>query len=196
MLAAEGRFDLAVSGSSGGRRLGGDERAEALRALAKAYQQAGRLEDAIATYRTAVADEPTTGMARFELASLLWNRDRDAEARTLFSQIVAQTPRHPKYDTARYALGRIAEQDGRTDEAVEQFRLLADEGGDSDLAREARWRLAWIPYRRGDLVAAGEAFVALGAGSEKDRIASMYWRGRILARRARRRRARSSSPPC
>jgi len=184
LLATEGRFELAarrlvaaVAGSEG------DERAEALRALAKAYQQAGHLEEAIATYRTAVAAEPTTGMARFELASLLWNRDRDAEARALFTQILAQTPRHPKCDTARYALARIAEQDGRTDEAVAQFRRLADDGGDGDLAREARWRLAWMPYRRGDLVAAGEAFVTLGAGSDKDHVASLYWRGRILARR-------------
>lgn len=184
LLAAEGRSELAlrrleaaVAASSGG------ERSEALRSLAKTYQQAGRLEDAIATYRLAVAAEPTAGMARFDLATLLWNRDRDAEARTLFTQVLAETPRHPKYDTACYALARIAEQDGRIDEAVTQFRRLASDGGDSDLAREARWRLAWMPYRRGDLIAAGEAFDALGAGSDKDRIASLYWRGRILARR-------------
>jgi soluble lytic murein transglycosylase-like protein/tetratricopeptide (TPR) repeat protein len=183
LLVAEDRLDLAVQrleaavgSSEGGARI------DALRALAKAQQQAGRIEEAIATYRRAIATEPT-GMARFELASLLWNRDRDAEARALFTQIVGQTPRHPKYDTARYALGRIAEQDGRIDEAVAQFQHLATEGGDGDLARESRWRLAWIPYRRGDLVAAGEAFAALGAGSDKDRVASFYWRGRILARR-------------
>lgn len=161
----------------------GADRVEALRALAKVRQQDGRLEDALAAYRRAVALAPTGNLARFDLASLLWNRDRDVEARTLFTQILAETPRHPKYETARYALGRIAEQDGRSDEAVAQFRSLAAEGGDGDLAREARWRLAWMPYRRGDLVAAGEAFEALGNGSEKDRVASAYWRGRVLAQR-------------
>jgi soluble lytic murein transglycosylase len=184
LLASEGRFEPAI------RRLetavtaaAGNERIEALRALAKTYQQGGRIEDAIATYRVAITAEPPGGMARFDLATLLWNRDRDSEAHALFSQILAETPRHPKYTTARYALARIAEQDGRIDEAVAHFRRLADEGGDADLAREARWRLAWIPYRRGDLVAAEDAFGALGAGSDKDRVASMYWRGRILARR-------------
>jgi soluble lytic murein transglycosylase len=40
-----------------------------------------------------------------------------------------------------------------------------------------------MPYRRGDLPAADEAFAALGSGSEKDRVAAAYWRGRVLARR-------------
>lgn len=183
LLMAENRPDLAVQRLESAAATGGAGRIEALRALAKAYQQADRLEDAITTYRTAVAAGPTASLARFELANLLWNRDRDAEARILFTQIIDQTPPHPKYDTARYALGRIAEQDGRTDEAVTQLRRLAAGGGDGDLAREARWRLAWIPYRQSDFVAAGDAFTALGAGSEQDRVASLYWRGRILARR-------------
>jgi soluble lytic murein transglycosylase len=185
LLVAEGRFDLAAHRLESAAATTGSDRVEVLRALAKAYQQADRLEDAIATYRTAVAAGPQTSLARFDLASLLWNRDRDAEARTLFTHILGQTPRHPQHDTARYALGRIAEQDGRTDEAVTQFRRLAAGGDDSDLAREARWRLAWMPYCQGDLVAASEAFAALGAGSDKDRVASWYWRGRILARRGR-----------
>ncbi|MEO6026963.1 MAG: transglycosylase SLT domain-containing protein [Candidatus Binatia bacterium] len=184
LLAAEDRTALAIERLQAAiAATTGAERIDALRALAKTYQQSGRLEDAFATYRTAVAAGPTSSMARFELASLLWNRDRDAEAKTLFTQIVAETPRHAKYDTARYALGRIAEQDGRADEAVAQFHRLAEEGGEGDLAREARWRLAWMPYRRGDLGAAEQAFVALGAGSSKDVVAAQYWRGRVLARR-------------
>ncbi len=184
LLASEQRTELAVTRLEAAAAPTGD-RIEALRALAKVYQQSGRLEDAILTYRRAVALAPTGNLARFELASLLWNRDRDAEARALFTEIVAESPRHPKYETARYALGRIAEQDGRTDEAIDHFRRLAGEGGDGDLAREARWRLAWMPYRRGDLVAAREAFEALGTGSDKDRVASMYWQGRVLARQGR-----------
>lgn len=181
VLAAEGRADLAIArlevaaqGSSGA------ERVDALEALAKAERQTGRLDDAIATYRRAMDLTPIGGMARFELATLYWNRDRDAEARTLFARIAAETPRHPKHDSARYALARIAEQEGRTDEAVAQLRILSV--GEGDLAREARWRLAWMPYRRGELAAAAEAFAALGAGDEKDRVAAAYWRGRVLAR--------------
>ena len=183
LLATEGRTDRAIEILRSTAATTGADRIEALRSLAKVYQSAGRLEDAFATYRTAVAAGPTASMARFELASLLWNRDRDAEAATLFTQILAETPRHAKYETARYALARIAEQDGRLDEAVAQYRRVAEEGGQSDLAREARWRLAWMAYRRGDLVAAEAGFVALGAGSDKDRVASRYWRGRVLEQR-------------
>lgn len=184
LLAAEGRGDLAVlrleaaiAGTAGA------ERVESLRALAKVHQQAGRVDEAVAVYRRAGAMDPAGGMARFELASLLWNRDRDAEARTLFTQMLAETPRHPRYATALYALARIAEQDGRSAEAVTLFRRLAATDGDGDLAREARWRLAWMPYRRGDLPAAEDAFAELGAASEKDRVASLYWRARTLAGR-------------
>jgi soluble lytic murein transglycosylase len=184
LLAAEGRSDQAIERLRAAvQSTAGAERIEALRALAKAHQRAGRLEDAIATYRTAVAAGPTSSMARFELATLLWNKDRDAEAAVLFTQILAQTPRHPKHETARYALARIAEQSGRTDEAVAQYRRVANEGGGSELAREARWRLAWMAYRSGDLAAAEAGFVALGAGSDKDRVGARYWRGRVLAER-------------
>lgn len=161
----------------------GADRVEALRALAKALQSSGRLEDALATYRSAVAAGPTASLARFELATVLWNRDRDAEAKTLFTEILVESPRHPKYETAQYALARIAEGDGRTDEAVVLYRRLAAEGGESDLARDARWRLAWIPYQQGDLAAADAGFAALGAGSAKDRAAGFYWRARVAARR-------------
>ena len=191
LMLAEGRL-LVIEGDADGatayfrtaaERGAGADRIEALRALAKALQSAGRLEDALATYRSAVAAGPTASLARFELATLLWNRDRDAEAETLFTQILAESPRHAKYETAQYALARIAEGDGRTDEAVALFQRLAAEGGESDLARDARWRLAWIPYQRGDLAAADAGFAALGAGSTKDRPASYYWRARVAARR-------------
>ena len=76
----------------------------------------GRLEDAIATYRTRVAAEPPGGMARFELATLaLEPRSRRRGARRSSRRSSRETPPHPKRDTARYALGRIAEQEGRTE---------------------------------------------------------------------------------
>lgn len=183
LLAAEARLDLAARRLATAAEAPGDDRVEALRALAKVEQQAGRLDDAIAAYQRAVDIAPTGNLARFDLASLYWNRDRDADARALFLQIVAETPRHPKYDTARYALGRIAEQRGQSSEATTQFRSLA--AGEGDLAREARWRLAWMPYRRGDFVEAERAFEDLGAADEKDRAAASYWRGRVLALQGR-----------
>jgi soluble lytic murein transglycosylase len=180
VLATEDRIDVAITRLQAAvTRSSSTQRGDALRALARVYRQAGRLEDALATYRTAVEAEPPGGMAAFDLASLLWNRDRDDEARTLFQQIVDQTAPHPKYDTARYALGRIAEQDGRLDEAAVHYRRLVADGSEGDLVREARWRLAWMPYRQGDLATATDAFMALGEASANDRPASLYWRGRI-----------------
>ena len=183
LLAAEGRLDEAAHRLEAAAEAPGIDRIEALRALAKVHQRSGRLEDAFATYRRAVSLAPAGNLARFELATLYWNRDRDTDARPLFLAIVAETPRHPKYETALYALGRIAEQHGQTDEATAHFENLA--AGEGDLAREARWRLAWMPYRRGDLGAAERAFDALASADEKDRAAAAYWRGRVLTRMGR-----------
>src|SRR6185369_10662216 len=94
LLASEGRLELAAARLDAAASAPGGDRVEALRALAKVRQQDGRLEDALATYRRAVSLAPTGNLARFDLASLLWNRDRDVEARTLFTQIVAETPPH------------------------------------------------------------------------------------------------------
>ena len=172
MLASEGRLDLAMRAprSRHGRaRRAVPSAVEASRALAKAHQQAGRLDDALATYRRAVAARAgdRDGALR-PRDPALESRSRRRGAHALHADRSRETPRHPQATTtARYALGRIAEQDGRSDEAVAHFRRLAADGGDGDLAREARWRLAWMPYRRGDLAAAGEAFAALGNGSDE-----------------------------
>jgi soluble lytic murein transglycosylase len=193
-LTAERRFEEAEA------RLGAaaaapepQVRSDALRALARLRQRQDRIDDAIATYRLAVAVEPPPGGdARFELARLLWNRDRDAEARTLFDKLLRERCRHPERDTARYALGRIAEDDGRPDFALKHYRLLVTHGTDPALKREARWRLAWVPYRLGRYGDAAAAFAATAGISPPDRAGAYYWQARAHERDGERAAARDA----
>ncbi len=161
-----------------------DTRAQALRALARVRQRQGRLEDAIETFRRAADAEPPPAVgARYELATLLWNRDRDAEAAPIFERIVREAPHHPKADDARYALARIAEHAGRTRDATRLYREVAARASSVALVRDARWRIAWSAYQEGRLDDAVGGFRELAARSPLDRAAGLYWEGRARVRR-------------
>src|SRR6266404_2589457 len=108
-LLSEGRLDAAAARLEAASAAGVDrsDRGAALRALARVRQRQGRLDDAIDTYRTAAETEPAPAvLARYDLATLLWNHDRDADAAALFTTIVREAPRSAKADDAHYALGR------------------------------------------------------------------------------------------
>jgi len=186
LLADEDRLDLAAERLAAAATTGErSERASALRTLARVREKQGRLDDAIATYREAADVEPAPGgTARFELATLLWNRDRDDEARELFRRMLDESPAHPKRDTARYALGRIAERAGDQVQATAEYRRLIATGRDPELVREARWRIAWSLYRAGDDTSAAEAFAAIARTRGSDEAAGLYWEARTRARGA------------
>jgi soluble lytic murein transglycosylase len=185
LLLAEGQLESAAERLE--RASGAADpstRAAALRTLAKTRKQQGRIDDAILVYRSAAeAEPPPGGTAWYELATLLWNRDRDDEAEALFSRLLREAPRHPKRDSARYALGRIAEQAGNRSEAAAHYRRLVASGTDSDLVREASWRIAWGAYRAGADAAAIEAFAALAHPGGADESAGLYWLARMRATR-------------
>jgi len=185
LLLAEGRLDLAAVrlGQAATAAVTPPARAAALRALARVRARQERIDEAIATYGDAAAAEPSPGGdARFELATLLWNRDRDAEADRLFRSLLREAPLHPKRDTARYALGRIAEQAGNQAEANAHYRRLIATGTDAELIRESRWRIAWATYRSAQLGTAVDAFARL-AREGVEQTPALYWLGRARERR-------------
>ena len=185
-LVREGRLDDAVARLETAARTAADasQRAAALRELARARQRQGRLADAIESYRAAAAVEPAPAvLARYELATLLWNRDRDSEAAALFTRVLRDAPGSGKADGARYALGRIAEQTGRAADAAAEYRRLIASGSDAALVREARWRIAWQAYDGGRLVDAIAAFANVAAASPADHAGALYWQGRTRERR-------------
>ncbi len=185
-LLREGRFEEAAIRLETAAHTAPErgDRAAALRALARVRQRQNRLEDAIDTYRAAADVEPPPSvLARYDLATLLWNRDRDAEAAALFSAVVRVAPRTSKTDGARYALGRIAEHAGRRAEAAAEYRRLITSGSDAALVREARWRIAWQTYDEEHFDGAVTAFANVAAASPLDRAGALYWQGRARARR-------------
>jgi peptidoglycan lytic transglycosylase len=162
------------------------ERPQLLRLRADAELGGGQTELGLATLQDIVRQYPASAAApeaQWRYASLLWNRDRNDEARAAFLEFRRRYPGHPRMPGVIYALARIAQGDGQSDEAVALYTALAESYATDDLAHEARWRIGWIYYQDGrsrDAAAAFErAARTAGGGPAAD---AEYWRARALER--------------
>lgn len=162
------------------------QQAPVLRQLAEAQRGADRLDDAVATLRTLVRQAPQSDAAaeaQYRLAALLWNRDRNREARREFEAYLAAYRGRARSAEVLYALARIAQGEGNDAAAIAGYRRLIDAHPGSLQAREARWRIGWIDYRAGNWRDAARAFAAAaqgrGAAAAPDAV---YWQARSLER--------------
>ena len=135
--------------------------AEALTLLADTYKKQGKREDAIRVWQEIAArySDSTAGVvALSRCATQVWNADRNDEALQLFERITQQYPRHSQAADAWYAIGRIHQERKADVQATAAFERLATLFPGSQLAREGRWRQAWMAYRREDFADAGQRF--------------------------------------
>lgn len=122
--------------------------------LATALREAGRLEEAEAHYRRALAISPHYAAAHSNLGALLRATGRVEEAISHYREALRLQPDHP---TARYNLGNALLAEGRPLEAAEQFRQVVAEQPDSV---EAHNNLGVALATAGQLEAAARAFRA------------------------------------
>jgi peptidoglycan lytic transglycosylase len=158
---------------------------EALTLLADTYKKQGKREDAIRVWQEIAArySDSTAGVvALFRCATQLWNADRNDEALQLFERITQQYPRHSQAADAWYAIGRIHQERKADAQATAAFERLATLFPGSQLAREGRWRQAWMAYRRGDFADAGRRFAALARSADgtAEGESALYWQARTL----------------
>lgn len=160
------------------------DRPALLRRRAEAELGAGDTEAGLFTLQEIVRQYPNSSAApeaQFRYASLLWNRDRNDEARVAFVELRERYPGHPRLPEALYALARIAQSEGDPNDAVAAYSELARAYPSSNLAREARWRIGWIYYQQGRWRDAAAAFEHVGAASGSSTAADAdYWRARAL----------------
>lgn len=159
-----------------------DLRPQALRRHADALFGMGEDERAFAKLWEIVEKHGRTADAPLVLhriATLLWNRDRDAAAKRAFERYLSAFPLHAKAVDARYALARIEASAGRLDEARRAYQALSRAYPQHPLANESRWRLGWLEYRRGEWWEAAKAFAELAERTNgREHEAAMYWRAR------------------
>jgi len=164
----------------------GIEPTQVLRIMADALLGLGETERALVVLRELAErypDSPAAPEAWCRRGTILWNRDRDAEALEAFEEC----RRYPQYEGAAdalYAIGRIHQQAGRTTEAIAAYHELASRYPSTKLAGEAQWRIGWIQYQAGSWTTAATTFGDL-VDDEQLRDAATYWEGRALQRAGR-----------
>lgn len=164
----------------------GPQRAEVLRLRADAELGAGDVDVALATLDEVVRLSPRSPIgaeAQYRAATLLWNRDRNEEARAAFAGLAEQLPNDPHMPDVLYALARIAQSDGRDEDAITLYTRVAESYPASGVAHDARWRVGWIHYQRGRYGEAAAAFARSAAGAGPAAAPdAYYWQARAVER--------------
>ncbi|MGE0823921.1 MAG: transglycosylase SLT domain-containing protein [Candidatus Binatia bacterium] len=156
---------------------------EVLSILASTYKSQRRTTDAIRVWQEIADRYPDTNIgatALFRVATLLWNADRNDEALKIFQRITQQSPRRPRVADSWYAIGRIYQGRGADAQALAAYERLISLFPRSQLAREGRWRQAWIAYRNKDFAVAEQRFAALARSGAKtiEGESALYWQAR------------------
>ena len=90
--------------------------------LGSAFFQRGYYDEAAASFRTALRDDPSSAEAHYGLGSAYLKQEKNAEARASFEQAVKLTANYPDtLPSALNNLGLLATREGRTGEAVGYF---------------------------------------------------------------------------
>ena len=99
------------------------------------FFQRGYLDQAESSFRIALRDDPTSAEALYGIGSICLNRQRNAEAREIFTRAVKLSAAYP--DTLPNAwnnLGILSTREGRMDEAVDYFQRALQLSPDHQIA--------------------------------------------------------------
>ncbi len=129
-------------------------------AQADAAREAGNLDEAIALYQKGVAQRPRWDEGWWYLATLLYERDRYAEAVPAFKRVAAL---RPKAGAPLALLGLCEYRLSQYDEAFIHLQQSKQLGLDNnpDLLRVARFHEATLQLLRGDFETAQRLFTGL-----------------------------------
>jgi predicted O-linked N-acetylglucosamine transferase (SPINDLY family) len=143
------------------RSIASEKTRGAYRNLGLALQIDGRLDDAVAAYRSARDLEPQNPQARLELGDVLRAAGRAAEALTELRAAIDITP---GFAEAHHALGGVLSELGREAEAQAAYGVALDLKPDF---AQAQLNLATLLHQRRRLEAAHDAYAA-GLALEPD----------------------------
>ncbi len=163
------------------------ERPRYLFGLARAYLAHRRRQEAIPHLTEIVRQypkSPEASGALYRWAWILWNRNENERALSLFKQLIEHYPNNSFLETAHLASGRIYESLGKQDEAIASYKATARKFRDGRTWEEAQWRLAWIYYLSGYWNAAYTTFKSIAAkkGEGRFQTAALYWQARSTAK--------------
>lgn len=143
---AEGHLRSVLEGGDGGRA------ADAARRLGALYLASGRHDDALSVYRrlqSIAGNNPRLRAdALYGQSMALLNLGQTREAESLLTDALQAAPDDPSAIPAMLGLARIHEQQGRADQAAQQYRQVVERSRD-EVGAEALYRLGNLLLERG-----------------------------------------------
>lgn len=152
----------------------------------KRYDQAREVFQQLAEERAPEAGEAAVWLARVLL------RQGDGERLLAIPQTLPTLSLSAEQKAAILLFaGTWLEEQGQSDQALQRYRLVAQNGDVSGQRSEALWRIGWIHYRTGRFGEAVAAFQEVGNGKEDPQFAPqvLYWMARALEQQRDRRAA-------
>ncbi len=125
--------------------------------------------------------------ARYRIGLVDWNRDRNGDAVASLAMVAKSSRSVALVRSSLLILGRIAEEEGRFQDALTYYRSALRKGGSETFRRDLRWRSAWLLYRMG---ADAEATLRLKEAQQKTpkRLRDgrfLFWQAKIADRGGR-----------
>ncbi len=159
-------------------------------ALGRAHRKARSYADAMEALRPVVegCDDPAVRVkALFLLAGATSNTGDKDGAIALYRRLARDYPRNALADDALFSAADLLLRAGRDAEAREALAGIVRDHAGGDYWDEARFRLAWLARRAGDLDGAIAQLLAIEEGERDldpyEHARAAYWRARILAGR-------------
>ena len=136
------------------------------------------LEKLAAQYQT--ANPEIAARALYQIGVKHWGADENAQAQAYMQRIVKAYPQTSWSATARYVLGRIAQDGDAYPEAAKWYAAVYETQPRSEFAEEALWRAGWALYLAQQYAPAEKLFAqARAAFPNGDYVNdALYWQGR------------------
>ena len=159
-------------------------------ALGRAHRKMRSYADAVGALRPVVegCDDPSLRVrSLFLLAGATSNTGDKDGAVALYRRLARDYPRNSLADDALFFAADLLFRAGRDGEAREALAGIVRDHVGGDYWDEARFRLAWLARRAGDLDGAVAQLLAIEEGERDvdayEHARAAYWRARILAGR-------------
>jgi len=187
--ARDGKLDALLADMSRRAEQRGPDRLAALLALAGAYQQDGRREQAVATYERAVAENPGSAVAELALARLLADHGKRDQARAHYERALPLITEATAREQVLRALVALALDASDVAQAKKYHEQLVRRQGGSFFVRAELGRELYARGMFQEAVQELSQVVKAGAGDNRVLAPALRDYGRALAKVGRQKEA-------
>jgi len=137
------------------------EKSDARYVLGLCQMELKKLDQAVATFRQLVKEDPgyaAVDNARYQLAWALKLSGDEGKAAEEFAALAAASPQSDRAAEVHYHVGELAYKNSEFKQAAADYYAAVEKAGKSDLSEKASHKLAWCYYHQQDFERAHQTF--------------------------------------